>query len=370
MIKPVIGYLCSSMSWGGLEMNQLRNAAWMLESGFNVVLFAISKSPIREEAKALGIPTVSINQHKRYYDIKNARYLKSKLKAAEVTHLILRDPRDMNLASLTKTLMNNNLHLSYFMEMQLGGPKKDIVHTIRYKKFDLWSCPLPWLGEQVKTLTNYPIERIKIIPSGIDLSKFETLPSKKEARKLLELPLDIPLFGLIGRFDPQKGQHTLLEALNLLKTTYEFGILLIGEPTKGEGSSYTDSIQKYIRDKNLDKRVFLRPFQKDTRLFYSSIDCLVMASLKETFGMVTIEGMASGLPIIGADSGGTPEILEFGKLGKLFEANNAEALAQKIEEQLKQMTPAKSYIDLLQNAVKKYDYQSVIKQVTHALTID
>ena len=367
MDKPVIGYLCSSMSWGGLEMNQLRNAFWMHEAGYTVVLFAISKSPIREEAKTLGLPTVTINQHKRYYDLKNARYLKSKLKAADITHLIIRDPKDMSLAALTKTLMKNKLHLSYFMEMQLGGVKKDLIHSIRYKQFDVWSCPLPWLAAQVKQLTNYPENRIHIIPSALDTLKFSALPSKKDARKELELPTELPLFGIIGRFDPQKGQYLLLEALEQLKSEHEFGVVLLGEPTKGENTGYTEKINHFIEKNDLTDKVFIRPFQKETHAFYAAIDCLVMASLKETFGMVTIEAMACGLPIIGSNAGGTPELLEDGKLGKLFEPNDSASLASAIVEQMKQIIPPKSHTDRLKLAAEKFNYKVVNEKVIAVL---
>jgi glycosyltransferase involved in cell wall biosynthesis len=95
-----------------------------------------------------------------------------------------------------------------------------------------------------------------------------------------------------------------------------------------------------------------------------------MSSKKETFGMVTVEGMASGLPIIGSNSGGTPEILEQGKYGKLFEPSNSQSLASVIKTQLNQMTPAKSFSDQLKIAVEKYNYQTVVKEVATILQIN
>jgi glycosyltransferase involved in cell wall biosynthesis len=56
-----------------------------------------------------------------------------------------------------------------------------------------------------------------------------------------------------------------------------------------------------------------------------------MPSKKETFGMVTVEAMLSSKPVIGTNSGGTPELLVFGKLGQLFEYQNQEDLVSKVE---------------------------------------
>jgi glycosyltransferase involved in cell wall biosynthesis len=66
---------------------------------------------------------------------------------------------------------------------------------------------------------------------------------------------------------------------------------------------------------------------QDVLYFYRSIDIFALSSQKETYGMVTIEAMAAGLPIVATNSGGTVEILKSGELGLLYNPSSARDFA-------------------------------------------
>lgn len=344
-------------------MNQLRNAAWMMERGHAVVLLCLQGAPVHEKAAAAGIPVKIITKHRKYYDYPAAMKLTSILREDKITHLVLRDTRDMSIGSLAKTFYPN-FHLSYFMEMQLGVKKTNPLHTLRFRKLDLWSCPLHWLQQQVKYMTRMDMSRTTVIPSGLDISPFQTAQTQAEARQLLDLPEDKIILGLIGRFDPHKGQVLLLEALKKC-TDPNVCVCLLGEPTRNEGTAYYDQILETIRENNLEQRVFIRPFREDIASFYRAIDAFVMASRAETFGMVTIEAMASGTPAIGSNAGGTPEILESGKIGYLFQPNDVSSLAKAIQRFLE--NPKLVSKTLLQEKARQYDHRKVCEMVESAL---
>lgn len=365
MSKHVIGYFCASDSWGGLEMNQWRNAMWMMDRGHQVVMFVREGSPAEKAARETGIVVSRVRKHKKYYDYIKAKQLKRRIKFHGVTHLVVRDPKDMGLCAMTKTLLHNQLHLSYFMEMQLGIDKKDLLHTLRFKKFDLWSCPLPWLAKQVKERTKFPEERIKIIPSALDISRYQKEVSKAEAKELLTLDTAKKWIGLVGRFDEQKGQLLLLSAFQQIKSQLnDYNLLFLGEKTKGEAENYYTEMVSFIEQNGMKNRVEIRPFRKDVETFYAAIDICVMATKAETFGMVTIEAMASGCKIVGSNAGGTPEILNGGEFGTLFETQNTKSLAEALIE-AKDKAPINSF--KLQEEVKKYDFDNVCQQVEAAL---
>ena len=370
MSKPKLAYLCGPLSWGGLEMNQLRNAVWMKARGHEVVVFAQRESAIAKEAKQLGVSVINIGAHKKYYDLSSARKLAKLIRVNEVSHLIVRSPLDMGVASLTKTLIGAKLHLSYFMEMQIGVSKRDILHTIRYSRFDVWSCPLPWLEDQVKSLTKFSHHKIHQIPSGLDLAPFTSLPNQSAAREELGLPLELPLFGLIGRFDLQKGQLRVLKAFNefLQRSDSPIGLVLLGEKTNNEADDYYNEMIDFIAQNKLSDKVYILPFRKDIQTFYGAIDYFIMASLHETFGMVTIEAMASGKKIIGSNTGGTPEILHQGELGKLFSPESHDELTTVLLESIsKNDFPS---VEVLQKEAAKYDYNTVCAQVENVLNIN
>ncbi|MFO0495248.1 MAG: glycosyltransferase family 4 protein [Flavobacteriia bacterium] len=366
MKKYKLGYLCSSMSWGGLEMNQLRNASWMKERGHSVLLFCRENSPISINAADAGVPIHFIDAHKKYYDFKAGKLLAKKINEQNITHLIVRDTRDMSVAAIAKRKSISPIHLSYFMEMQLGVKKKNLFHTIRFSYFDLWSCPLTWLESQVKEMTHFDARKIQVIPSGIDLIPFDSTTNKSEAREKLDLPLDKLVFGLIGRFDPHKGQLLLLEALKMIADP-KCVVCLLGEPTKEAGTEYLEKMKAFIDEHELSDKVFIRPFRKDISTFYRAIDAFIMASKAETFGMVTVESIAAGTTVIASNAGGSPEILGFGRLGLLFEPMNASSLAAQMTNFME--NPFKFHPKSLTDEARKYDYNKMCEKVEKALGI-
>lgn len=93
-----------------------------------------------------------------------------------------------------------------------------------------------------------------------------------------------------------------------------------------------------------------------------------MATQAETFGAVTIEAMASEIPVLGTNSGGTPEILENGKLGFLYEPNNQKSFLQVFEEFNNNNELVAQKVGLARQAAKlKYDEKAVLKQFLDVL---
>ncbi len=359
-----IAYICGTESWGGLEMNQAKNALWMIQKGHTILALGLENSSFHIFCKEHQIPFQQIEKHRKYYDFKAARKLREHLVKHNIEHLILRDVKDMSVSVAAKFWGKSNVKVHYFMEMQLGVSKKNLLHTIRFRLLDTWSCPLEWLKNQVLEKTFMPKDRVIFIPSALDLSPFVQPITKEEARKTLDLPLNQVIIGLAGRFDPQKGQLLLLEAINRLKKP-QISILFLGEPTHNEGEEYNNQINQFIEAHNLREQVYIRPFRKDIVVFYKAIDVFVMASKAETVGMVTLESLASNTPVIGSNAGGTMELLQNGKLGYLFEPENSESLAHKISRFLKK---EKKWLDHeLEQSIAKFDHQRVIQQIENHL---
>lgn len=360
-----LGYLCSSESWGGLEMNHLRNAQWMKDRGHRVTVFAVAESRFAKEAKSLGISVVSVQKHKKYYDFKKGGELVKLIREHSVTHLIIRATRDMSITAFVKWKLKNAIHTSYFMEMQLGVKKTHFLHAYRHNKIDLWSCPLPWLEQQVRTLTRFQNALVQI-PSGMNLSQFKDIPSQENARKQLDLPQGIQLFGLMGRFDPQKGQLLLLEAMKKSKNK-NFHLVFLGERTHNEAEDYYSDMLSILESDGIKDRVHIRPFMENPVAFYAAIDWFVMATKAESIGMVTMEALACGTPVLGSNAGGTPEVLDHGKGGVLFETLNSESLAEKLDFICDKNVAFDARI--LREMTQQYDHNSVCASVEKALGI-
>ena len=364
-MKARLGYLCSSESWGGLEMNHVRNAEWMQARGHVVTIICVKNTPIEQFAITRGIHIINIEKQKKYYDFKKAKSLSEQLTKENITHLIVRSTYDISIASNVKRKLKEKIHTSYFMEMQLGVKKTNLLHTIRYKYIDLWSCPLNWLKAQVDEWTNFKNELV-VIPSGLDLRQFASLNSVENDRKMMKMDGNKLIFGLIGRFDVQKGQLLLLNAMTKCQHV-DFHLALLGEPTKNEGNLYFEEIQSFIEKHQLTARVSIHPFQDNPSSFYNAIDWLVMATKAETFGMVTIESLACGTPVLGSNAGGTPEILQNEQGGMLFQSLDADDLAKKIDLICEKRTIFEP--SALKTMAKQYDHHVVCEMVEKAFQI-
>jgi glycosyltransferase involved in cell wall biosynthesis len=335
--KYHIGVLCTSKSLGGLELNAFRMACWLQERNWKVTLFAAAGSPLADSAKKKHLDVVAANRTFKYANFLSAWKLYLGLKKRKIHVLYVADNKDISLSVNAKIYSFGKVRILYHQQMQIGINKKDLLHTLRYSYLDSWLSPLVWLAEEVKDKTRVPAGRIHIVPLGLELGPFVNLTStKKEARHQLNLPEDPFLIGCIGRIDPGKGQEMLVRALVQLRNGgLSIELVIVGDQTKNEGDIYYNRVMQLIRDSGLTRYVHFRPFSNEVGTYMRSLDVFAMASLKETYGMVTLEAMATGVPVIGTNTGGTPEILEHGELGYLFTPGNVEGFCSIIQHILK-----------------------------------
>ncbi len=364
-----LGFFCSSISWGGLEMNVARFAHAFAQRGWKVSLFAVPNTPLFDKASSLGLAPIPIRHHRKYFDLKAVQHWKSLIEKHQIDVVWIRDTRDMQVAGLAKQKAEGNVKLVYQQAMQLGVDKKDVFHTQRFQRIDAWIAPLQFLANQVQKRTKYPSNRIHVIPLGTKASRFQNLPEKREARKHLQLPEEAIIGGLIGRFDPLKGQYFMLEVLAEMRDEYpNLHLMFVGEPTKHEGDEHYKSILERIQKEKLEDRVHILPFMADIEKAYAAMDLAIMASAGETFGMVTIEAMMSGLPVMGTNTSGTPEILGQGKYGVLFTPNELSearsAMKQLLQGEEKRRTLG---MKAQKHALKHFAMKEVMNQLENLI---
>jgi glycosyltransferase involved in cell wall biosynthesis len=248
--------------------------------------------------------------------------------------------------------------------MQLGVKKTGIFHSIRYKYLDYWFCPLPFLEKQVIEWTNMSRSKVHLVPSGIDRSVIKRI-NKDVARTQLNLPLHGFTFGLVGRFDLQKGQLLVLDALQRCANT-SINLVFLGEPTRNETNQVMEKMETFIKEHRLVDRVFIRPFMQEVGIFYSALDVLIMATKAETFGMVTLEAIAHGVPVVGSNAGGTPDLLHNEAFGRLFEPLNAADLALRMTEMVS--NPINFDQALWEQHVTRFDHHEVCKSIEQVVS--
>lgn len=316
-------FYCSSPSWGGLEMNVLRLARRLAARGTPMTLLLREGTPLHREAARAGLPVIAAPPHGKYLDLPAARKV-SKLVAGAGARILFGFHRDdLDLLSWAKVFSGSTPALVHQQHMQLGVSRRDPLHTFRYSRFDAWIAPLDYLREEVLAKTRIPAGKIRVIPLGIEPAPAgRGAPSREEARNFFGVPAGGTLFGMLGRIEPGKGQGFVVRAVKHLRERgHDARLLVVGDPTiepGGGGRDHREELRKGIRELGLSGVAWLHPHVGDTRPFFAAVDAVVMAAPAETYGMVTLEAMAAGTPVIGTDAAGTREILEGGRWGLLY----------------------------------------------------
>ncbi len=332
--------LCASKSWGGLEMNTLRLAEWLSETN-SVVLFCVKDSPLASAAGKSFVKTEYFPKPSKSFPLQTAWTLKNRLSDLRTNCLLIVDNKDMSLGAWIKTFSCGKIKLIYQQHMRVGINKKDIIHTLRYQKLDAWVSPLHSLAEETKQRTNIKKSKVHVIPLGLDVEKLQAKIKTKEAAKaFFEIKnTGRALFGVLGRIDRLKNQHILLEAIQKLKQQEILvNALVVGEPTRNSTDNYFGEIKQFISQNGLEEQMMIRPFTNEIENFFGAIDYFVIPTDGETYGMVTLEAMTYGVPVLASRSGGSVEILDNGNLGTFFEVRNSEDLAKQMKQVLQNET--------------------------------
>ena len=300
----------------------MRFAGWMQQRGWLVQVVALPGSPAAARAAEVGLPVTLLRNPWKAVDLPGARRLAQILRAFGTKALIVTRNGDLGLAVLCKKMHLPTLRLLYQQHMQLGLAKRGVVHTLRYRALDAWLTPLHRLAQEVLEKTRLPAARLHVVPLGIELEKFahaSLTQAQARTQLALSLPAQAVLLGLIGRFDTGKGQDFVVEALAELRQQHpELHLLLVGESTRNEGNAYREAVLARVQALGLAEAVHVRAFTLQPEVAYRALDVSITASVNETYGMVTIEAMATGLPVVASATGGTLEIVADERTGLLF----------------------------------------------------
>ncbi len=174
-------------------------------------------------------------------------------------------------------------------------------------------------------------ETIAVVPCGVNLDLFHPV-AKAEARKELGLGDDDRILLFVGRVEPLKGIDILLGAAAQLEAEHDCSVLVIGgDHTAREGEMA--HLRDLARRLGIGDRVrFLGAVDHERLpLFYSAADVCVVPSFYESFGLVALEAMACGTPVVASRVGGLAGTVRDGETGYLIPWRCPEPFAERIE---------------------------------------
>ncbi len=228
---------------------------------------------------------------------------------------ISRNPKPNNLAG--KLLYNVNRKLRWTLEKRVLDRSDKVVVLSDYTK------------EKLNRHYLMPDEKICIVPGGVDLKRFSPGGDRQALREKFAIPQDSFVLFTVRNLVARMGLENLLAAMGKVAANFPELYLVIG----GRGP-LLESLQELTRKFSIEKQVHFPGFIKEEDLpdYYRLADMFVLATKElEGFGLVTVEALASGLPVLGTPIGGTKEILSKLDPALLFDEANSDAMALTIE---------------------------------------
>ena len=222
----------------------------------------------------------------------------------------------------------------------------------------------PTTGEKNNLLTYYnaPAGKIGVVPCGVNLDLFQPM-DRAAARQRLGFDDNESIVLYVGRFDPMKGIDRLLEAMTHLRHHRGLRLVIIG----GDGPDTPEyqNLQKLARKSGIQNMVTFvgRIEQKHLPPYYSAADVLVMPSYYESFGLVGLESLACGTPVVATEVGAMRNILRDGETGQIVIHPNPRALAQAIETFITRPGKKKLSTDMIRASVLKFGWANVAAAV-------
>ena len=185
------------------------------------------------------------------------------------------------------------------------------------------------VGRYVTTVGRVPAHKVRRVYYGIDLNRPIALAHSavRGIRRELDLPPEGPFLLCVGRLDPQKGHLTLLDSMaRILQREPDARLVLVGGAQQAE-PDYVAALRTRAVAGDLVGKVVFAGERTDVPRLMAACDVFVLASEWEGFGLVLVEAMAAGKPVVATRVSGIPEVVLDRETGILVPSRNPEALA-------------------------------------------
>ena len=266
-----------------------------------------------------------------HYDLIHSHYWMSGIAAG-----MLKDAWDVPIVHMFHTLGAMKNRIARNAEEREGQYRVDGEKQV-LARADRLIVATPAERSQLQFLYQTDVRKMTIIPPGVDTSRFYPIP-KDEARAYIGVKPDDCMALFVGRIEPLKGIDTLMKAVAILgmhDAKNPFYVAIIGGDPDAAPEEMTEEmarLQTMCDELCLGQMaLFLGKRAQDTLpYYYSAAEVLVMPSHYESFGMVALEAMACGTPVIASQVGGLAYLVKDGETGYHVPYDSPEILSEKL----------------------------------------
>ena len=191
---------------------------------------------------------------------------------------------------------------------------------------------VPCRGERLNVMRHYDAgpDNITLVPGGVDLDRFRPMDKIQARRKLGFSAQDLILLA-IGRLDPLKGQDRIIKALPRIQCTRRPRLIVVG----GDGPEDREEkrLRRVARETGVSAQIHFRGSvpQEELPFYYAAADIVLVASRYESFGLVGLEALACGRPLVTLPVGIMQELSRTDRCGLVISGDSSEALASAID---------------------------------------
>jgi D-inositol-3-phosphate glycosyltransferase len=219
---------------------------------------------------------------------------------------------------------------------------------------------------ELENMTGYyeaPRDKMALIPCGVNLKRFAP-HHRREAIHRLGLPADKSILLYVGRFTSEKGIDRLLAAMPLIEAGLTPHLVMIGGD--GDEDEATLKMKKLARRLGLADQVSFAGRIPQDRLpvFYSAADLMVLPSLYESFGLVALESLACGTPVVSTPVGALEHVILHGKTGEVVKEPGPEALARGISRVLTRVRSGHVSQEEIRASVQNFDWAHIAAAIS------
>lgn len=216
-----------------------------------------------------------------------------------------------------------------------------------------------------------PTEKVCTIPPGVDLDLFHPLP-RASSRAQTGLDPNRPIVLFVGRIDPIKGIDTLIDAAQIILSRGRLDnlplfVIVGGDLETGRPVGPLQRVAESIAERGVEEyfRLIGSQPQNELPLYYSAADVAAVPSRYESFGLVAVEALACGVPVVASRAGGLRFTIDEGHTGLLVKPQSPVALADGLELVLGNDDLREAMAAAARPSVERYDWTSIAQQVMH-----
>ena len=332
---------------GGAERSVLSSVEALAEAGYKVSVITSNEGELFDRFRKLGAKVYITNASDKYLCIGKKNFIGAFLNTIRVNYFICKLHKQYKIdliycndaltvewciGALLLSLSRRRPKILVHERLANAGPLHRLNYFLLQRQFRVI-----FTSKFMEKTMNVLFKKARwgktyVLHNPIDMSgsESERSVSINRIRCNLGLQNNERLVCYVGRFAAWKNIHHILEAMYLLQKTIQPHLLVVGKASGAAEKNYEQFLQIFIKEKGLNNYVHFVGYHNDVAPFIKESDVLILPSSGEPFGRVVVEAQSCGIPVIGARSGGIPEILDK-RLGVLVDVGNIEQLASAID---------------------------------------